>query len=336
MTPKLWNFFSYSEIGYVEYPSNTNNGKLRPEIRNEVETGNENEVKPGNDKEAGNSIKNLIVFMPSRGRLGNLLFQYSATIGIANYTNRKAVFDKEMLSLTNIFPQLKVNVVNKPPKSWKKITERAVWDFDEKFFNLPMENVTIDGYVSSFRYFEKLLPWFYRDVLAQFDRVLLTKAEHFLQNVKEQYEARNNGTVPKTVCVHVRRGDKATKFARDVMSHRLPPPEDILNAMKYMESEKKHAAFIIASDTKEWCRQHLHRPNVYVSNLTSFYEDFVLMSNCDDMIMTVGTFGWWASWLTSQRGGTVMYYKFPFVEGSKKDKLLNRHNSFPEDWIPYS
>ena len=41
---------------------------------------------------------------------------------------------------------------------------------------------------------------------------------------------------------------------------------------------------------------------------SSYVDDFVLLQSCDHVIMTVGTFGWWAS----QRGGTVMYYKDPF------------------------
>ena len=51
--------------------------------------------------------------------------------------------------------------------------------------------------------------------------------------------------------------------------------------------------------------------------------------------MTVGTFGWWAGWLTSQRGGTVLYYRDPFIIGSEIYKMYKRHNHFPEDWLAY-
>ena len=53
----------------------------------------------------------------------------------------------------------------------------------------------------------------------------------------------------------------------------------------------------------------------YIGNtdcFSSYVDDFVLLQSCDHVIMTVGTFGWWAAWLTSQRRGTVMYYKDPF------------------------
>ena len=326
------NFLFYpSELANIEYPLTENNGsrpetKECPEKKKNIESGNNLETGKGNEK--------LFVFMRTRGRLGNLLFQYAATIAIVNYTKRKALFGKKMLYLTNIFPKLTVNVIERVPR-WRKVKEKAVWDFDENLFHLPNENIKIEGYVSSFRYFERMLPWFYTDLLAHFNNTLSTKADHFIQDVKKQYKVKSNGVLPKTVCVHVRRGDKATQFAHDVLSFRLPSAEEILSAMKYMESKHEHVAFIVASDTTDWCKQHLQKHNVYISNLTTFYEDFVLVSSCVDMIMTVGTFGWWAAWLTSQRGGTSMYFKFPFVEGTTKDALLNRHNSFPEEWIAY-
>ena len=82
---------------------------------------------------------------------------------------------------------------------------------------------------------------------------------------------------------------------------------------------------------KKWCAKHLGKANIFISKFTSFADDFVLLY----MIMTVGTFGWWAAWLTSQRGGTVMYYKNPFIICSYMDKICKRHNHYPEDWLAY-
>ena len=116
----------------------------------------------------------------------------------------------------------------------------------------------------------------------------------------------------------------------------IPTSNDIYIALAYMKDRFKDVVFIVASDSKEWCARFLLGENIYISNMTSFYEDFVLMTCCDHTIMTVGTFGWWASWLTAQRGGTVMYYQYPFKTGGSLDKSLGRKNHFPEDWIPYN
>ena len=36
------------------------------------------------------------------------------------------------------------------------------------------------------------------------------------------------------------------------------------------------------------------------------------MSVCDGVILSVGTFGWWAGYLSSQYGGDVVYFKNNF------------------------
>ena len=216
------------------------------------------------------------------------------------------------------------------------VTQECHMGFWWKIYNLPNQNVTLYGPLRSFRYFEEISSWLYIEILSHINRTLLSKAERFIESAKQDFVRKNSNICPSSVCVHVRRGDKAIKSSYEKHSYRLPSVEDILNAMNYLESKHQHVVFIVASDTKEWCKQHLQKPNVYVSNLTTFNEDFVLMSSCDAMIMTVGTFGWWAAWLSSQRGGTSMYYNHPFVAGSRKDKAFNRKNCFPSDWIPYN
>ena len=84
------------------------------------------------------------------------------------------------------------------------------------------------------------------------------------------YKLKHNGIIPKTVCVHVRRGDKAAKITRNKSAYRLPNPNDIFMAMHYMEFTFQHVVFIVTSDTKKWISDQLHGVNVYLSNMTSF------------------------------------------------------------------
>lgn len=219
------------------------------------------------------------------------------------------------------------------------IKEKKVWDFDKKLINLPMKNVSINAYACSFRYFQNISHWLYHDYLSYFNRHLHSKAIKFIKSSEHMYRKQHmkedNSSV-QTVCLHVRRGDKATKFAHDSQSFRIPNQSDIHKAMTYMEEKFEQVIFFIASDGKDWCIKHLKRDNVFISDFGSYQLDFVLVSSCNHMIMTVGTFSWWAAWLTHQRGGTVLYFKYPFVNGSKKDKDLNRKNHFLPGWIPYS
>jgi galactoside 2-L-fucosyltransferase 1/2 len=53
-----------------------------------------------------------------------------------------------------------------------------------------------------------------------------------------------------------------------------------------------------------------------------------LMTLCDHVIVTAGTFGWWGAWLS---GGITVYYK-----GYPGHNLSNRFNLFdyyPSHWI---
>ena len=293
----------------------------------------------GRSKSMGNSQKQEIFFIFKQiemGRLGNFLFQYASTMGIANYTNRVAIFGKELIPLMRIFPKMKLNTQEHFSPVWPPVKENSAWNFDEKLFNLEKSNITLKGFLLSFRYFENISTWLYKDILSHMNEALVSKAEHFVREGKKQYEL-DNGSTPTTVCVHVRRGDKATEHAYEVHGVRIPSYEDVKSAMKSMETKYRHVVFIVASDDREWCFRYISlvSENVHISNMTSVEEDFVLMSSCDHMIMTVGTFGWWASWLTSQRGGTSMYYKYPFTTTSGARKRFVSEDHFPHKWETY-
>ena len=59
--------------------------------------------------------------------------------------------------------------------------------------------------------------------------------------------------------------------------------------------------------------------------------DLAVLASCDHFIMSTGTYGWWAAWLT---GGVVVYYKYPAREGSLYSKHFNGDDFFPPHWIP--
>ena len=59
--------------------------------------------------------------------------------------------------------------------------------------------------------------------------------------------------------------------------------------------------------------------------------DLAVLASCDHIIMSTGTYGWWAAWLT---GGVVVYYKYPAREGSLYSKHFNGDDFFPPHWIP--
>ena len=205
--------------------------------------------------------------------------------------------------------------------------------FDERFFNLPETNVTIEGYLQSFKYFENVNEEIFK-TYSDINPQLLEKVKRLKESVKQEVRKRLSYQSPTTVCLHVRRGDFITKGFVDA-GHKVPTSKDLHFAMKWMERKFKQVIFFVASDDKTWCHRYLKKENVFISNFPSAEDDFTLMQSCDHMIMTVGTFGWWAAWMTSHRGGDVMYYRDPFNVGGWKYDHFDRMTHYPGHWLAY-
>jgi len=59
-------------------------------------------------------------------------------------------------------------------------------------------------------------------------------------------------------------------------------------------------------------------------------EDLAILGACNHTIMTVGTYGWWAGYLTS--GITIYYRNFP-SRYSELWQWFSREDHFPPHWI---
>ena len=268
------------------------------------------------------------------GRLGNILFNFASSTGIAHHTNRHLVISPSILKrLKKLLPSLKGNTKHPSPvRNWTHFKEYAMQKFEKKFYNLPEKNITLWGYLQSFKYFENIS----NDILTEFSKInpiFLQKVDEYKNSVFHKMK-QMHVSKPQTVCVHVRRGDLLEAWV--AKNFNMAPAEDILFAMDYIEQKYKSVIFFIASDGKEWCNRYLkkNRENVFISNLTTTEEDFALLQSCDHMIMTVGTFGWWAGWMTSQRGGDVLYYRYHFKCHDACDRF-ERADHFPSNWLSY-
>ena len=139
------------------------------------------------------------------------------------------------------------------------------------------------------------------------------------------------------VAVHVRRGDVLTtnniKFGRTT-----PDKRYFAHAMRYFIDRFERIQFIVASNDIRWCRRKLsyfattlrHRVNVTFLTTRSPGSDFAVLASCEHVIMSTGTYGWWAAWLV--RGITVYYADWP-EKGSELAKKFKRGDFFPPNWI---
>lgn len=71
-------------------------------------------------------------------------------------------------------------------------------------------------------------------------------------------------------------------------------------AMNFYQSKYGKVKFIVISDGMEWCKKHIKGVNVLFSPILHPISNFALLSLCEDVIVTSGTFGWWGAWLTKR------------------------------------
>ena len=132
-----------------------------------------------------------------------------------------------------------------------------------------------------------------------------------------------------TVGVHVRRDDMLSKHSVE-RGYTVATAEYLRRAVEFFEDRygtDGRLLFVVCSDDLQWSRDNwpqrqllgvgddgertaLPVRSVEFSTASRRPEvDLAILSSCDHVIMTVGTFGWWAAFLA---GGTTVYYKdFP-------------------------
>jgi len=164
-----------------------------------------------------------------------------------------------------------------------------------------------------------------------------------------------------TVGVHVRVGDMVSS-GNFGFGFTMPKSPYYEQAIRYIVDHdlsgkdnrtqrpvNRRIQLIVACEQVYWCQSKINLSSVIerlmnessaagvdidlvYSNGSSIGFDLVLLSRCDAMIMTTGTFGWWAAWLGNYK--TVIYYKNWPRPYSQLDGTMNRAEFFPPHWIP--
>ena len=251
------------------------------------------------------------------GRTGNQMFEYAALLGVAHRHNYTAVISPKF-SLTSVFNLPNVADIN--TTGMIRLKEHKCCTYDKKFEKIDFKhNYILYGNFETWRYFNEINNTIRR--IYKIRDVYLKPAVDFLKRVSR----RGN----PNVCVHVRRGDFIwpTNVKHGFGFAGLGY---INKAMSYFNTKLNDPLFIVMSDDKRWCKLNLNRTNTVISPFNKVYEDLALMTLCDHVIVTSGSFGWWGAWLSN---GTVVYYKdFP-RPNSLIDKNFNRHDYYPASWI---
>ena len=253
-------------------------------------------------------------------RLGNLLFDFAATLGIAHTLNYKPIihpwhplnyfFD---LGHEYVSDRQLDNVIPIYHEQWENYIRRNGSDFLS-------HNLTLTGYFQSWKHFEDI-----KDTVRKafsFKLVYIMTAQMFVRA--------NAGTTKTLIGVHVRRGDFLLQFNKDI-GRIVASRKYMEKSLRYFRKRYKDAHFIVVSDDIEWCKENVLGPDVTYSPFKEDFIDMAILSLCDHVIKTVGTFGWWGGWLA---GGTVVYLKdYPRAGSALDENGQFKANHFPPHWI---
>lgn len=243
-----------------------------------------------------------------RGRIGNQMFQYAALVGIAKnngYDFRIPDHRKNKYLVQDLFPGKIVYTYHELNKLFEMnhLTEHRfgygdviglVLDesvgFDEKFFNSCPDEVTLEGYFESYKYFENVETELRKDFVIKEN--ILKAARNF----------HSNTWYP--VCISVRRGD-FLKYADRHM------PCEIEYYNECIDILGRDRQYVVTSDDIEWCKQNFIGDNFIFQDTTiegmqKSHLDFAIASLCEDFIIANSTFSWWIAWMGTKKGKRIL------------------------------
>lgn len=263
------------------------------------------------------------------GRLANHIYQYASVYGIAKRHNFTILLAQD----DDIVQYFELPSAEK--RKDRRICETFVVKFakhccvfDPTFMNMTRNQSYVVGeYLQSWKYFEHTFDEV-RNELSLKKRIS-ERVKSIVEDYRDVYTLKYSQT-PVVVGVHIRRGDLASE-AFSLGGVRPAPDEYIHRAVDYMLKKFKNVVFIVCSDGMDYAKFIMDYKNMSVEYVhSSPIEDFALLTSCDHVITTVGSFGWWAGFLS---GGTVIYYKYPMKEGTFERTEYNYDDFFPRDWV---
>lgn len=244
------------------------------------------------------------------GGLGNQMFQFA--FGAALAGDRRLLFDVSALGLSHSRPfaldcfgldlefsrfPLIARSVTAVPGMWRWMDAfrhslrvpggRLIWDrmkgFDPRWSELT-GNIYAVGYWQDERYFQSISDRIRRHF--SFSRPFTPETDELLSLAKG------------AVGVQVRRGDYT-----NTSTSRVHPPQGVdyfIRSVKHLVDQHGSRRIIVATDDTAWAREHLDIPDleiVFRSNDAPAWEDMLVLSRCDHVVISNSSFGWWSAWL---------------------------------------
>lgn len=246
-----------------------------------------NDVEHVYDLTMNRSVPSCMIILRERsGRLGNRLFMFASAFGIGlTHSCSLKMSSKIIRELTATFSlnltQLRLNQSDSNESSVIRPIYNHCSFIPDLFFSNTFRNIELTGYWQVYNYFINHST-FIRQQL-RFKPSILDRVHNFFTTLP---------TNLTRIGIHIRRGDflQVRKVSSD---------DYILTAMTYFTEKYRSVLFIIVTDDRYYCQKVFgYKLNVFFTP-SSFdaSTDLATLTECNHLIITVGTFGWWAAFL---------------------------------------
>ena len=259
-------------------------------------------------------------YLGKMGQLGNQMFQYAATRGIAAkkgydfcIPHHNEIFDdgignKLRIELFNCFQLSNLKHVGVLHNGHAPMVQEKYYHFDQQLLDLCPDEISLVGYFQSEKWFSHIES----SIRDDFKFV-----NEILEPCKEMINSLDN-----PLALHIRRGDFLINSAR----HHNLSLDYYSKALEKFESDKQ---VVIFTDDPKWCNEQkiFSDDRFLISEGSSNYVDMCLMSMCSGHIIANSSFSWWGAWLANSE--KVVAPKKWFGEELKNN---DTKDLYPESW----
>lgn len=210
------------------------------------------------------------------GRLGNQLFQYASSKGIA-FKNDQTL----MIPRTELFDHFEMTGANIGRRNSPVFQEKQ-FHFDEELFTKFQYDIDLFGYYQSEKYFKHIEI----DIRKDF-----TFKKHIYEPCWDMIKE-----IPERISLHVRRGDYLEKPD-------CHPPCTIQYYEQALSKFDDNIPVLIFGDDPQWCKEQelFSSDRFMISEGNSVEVDLCLMAMCQKHIISNSSLAWWAAWLANSK-----------------------------------
>ncbi|XP_040204130.1 galactoside alpha-(1,2)-fucosyltransferase 2-like [Rana temporaria] len=260
-------------------------------------------------------------------RLGNKMGEYAALYALAKLNGHQAYILPGMHNELGRIFKIKLPVLHQDVADrikWRKYNLKD-WMLPE-YSNISGQYVKLFGTPCSWTFYHHI-----REEILQeftFQDYIKEEANSYLANLK------GNRTNVTFIGVHVRRGDYLRVMAQERKGV-VADKNYMQKAMDYFRNTYDNPLFVVTSNGMDWCKQNINTSLGDVHFAGDGKEgspagDFALLAHCNHTIMTIGTFGYWASYLV---GGETIYLTNFTLPDSPYLNIFKYEAAFLPEWI---